>query len=109
VPASRYRDAGTPGDEKINLTSVLGAPKMPAISSAGASLSQLSLLGLPYLFGIHLQQIEVYVPERPVEIDPLGRARKRFAPEAALAMFSLPLIGDERGVLKHFEMPEYRG
>jgi hypothetical protein len=39
-----------------------------------------------------------------VEINPLRRARKRFAPEAAPAMFTLLLDADERRVLEYLQM-----
>jgi hypothetical protein len=43
-----------------------------------------------------------------VEIDPLGRAYKRFAPKAARTVFASPLIADDQRVLQYLQMPEYR-
>jgi len=58
--------------------------------------------------GIRIQH-EIDLPERPVKIDPLGGACKRFAPEAAQAVFASLIIGDDQRIFKHFEMLEGRG
>jgi hypothetical protein len=58
------------------------------------------------LLRARLCPIEIAVPKCPVEINPLRRARKRFAPEAAPAMFTLLLDADERRILEDLQMSD---
>ena len=67
-----------------------------------------SILVGVYLPGFRIQ-LEIDIPERPVEIDPLGGACKRFASEAAQAVFASLLTGDDQRILKYFEMLQERG
>ena len=61
------------------------------------------------LFEVGAQAIQAAGPEAAVEVEPFSGAGEFFRIEAALPMFAVPFVGNQRCVLEHFKVPRDRG